>query len=64
MDEIRVISGNKDGVDRRREKAKSRRYLVCDGTADNDEINEALASGASHFLGLGDVWERIFGGKD
>ena len=63
-DEIRVISADKDGADLRREKKKASRYVRCDGTADDVEINEAIQ-------GLGNktwklppgAWERIFGRK-
>jgi len=64
MKEIRVIL-DKDGADLRREKAKSRLYLLCDGTADDEEINQAIEDS-----GKGNMWvisaehyERIFGGK-
>jgi len=60
---IRVISGQEDGAKLRREQRKERYYLRCDGTADNDEINEALQN-----ANKGMMWavpakdhERIFG---
>ena len=64
MDDIKVISGDKDGADLRREKARSRHYVRCDGKADDQEINEALASaGKSSWCIAAEDWERIFGGK-
>lgn len=63
--EIRVISGDKDGAELRRETYKNQHYVRCDGTRDNDEINDAIetSSKGQPFLGLGESWERIFGGK-
>ena len=62
MDEVRVISSDKDGADLRREKRKNRYHVQCDGTADDYEINEAIQSvGGKQFRGLGAAWERIFG---
>lgn len=62
MSEIKVISGDKDGRELRREKRG--RYLVCDGTADDAEINEALAStGRKNWSIPARAWERIFGGR-
>ena len=63
MDEVRVISSDKDGADLRREKRKSRYHVQCDGTADDCEINEAIQSlgGQSMFTSAED-YERIFGG--
>ncbi len=63
MDEISVISGDKDGADLRREKARGRYYTRCDGKADDAEINEAIRGvGGRQFLGLGEAYERVFGG--
>lgn len=65
MDEIRVISSDKDGADLRREERKSRYYTRCDGAADDGEINEAIQSlrGQSMFVSAED-YDRIFGGGD
>ena len=63
--EIRVISADKDGADLRREKRRSSKYLRCDGTADDVEINEALRSlGGKVWTLPSDAWERIFGEKN
>lgn len=63
MDEIKVISGDKDGADLRREQM-SRYYVRCDGKADDGEINDAIASvGRSQWAMPADAWERIFGGE-
>ena len=64
---IRVISGQKDGADLRREQRKERYYSRCDGTADNDEINEAIQS-ANKGMRVTMPWrdgqfEQIFGTK-
>lgn len=64
MDKITVISADKDGADLRREKAKSRYYRRCDGTADDVEINEAISSlGKRSYFVPANIWERIFGGS-
>ena len=62
---IRVISGNKDGADLRREQRKERYYSRCDGTADNDEINEAIqnANKGMTWAVRAEDYERIFGKK-
>ena len=62
MEEVRVISSDKDGADLRREKRKSRYHVRCDGTADDCEINDAIQSlgGQSMFTSAED-YERIFG---
>ena len=64
-EEIRIISADKDGADLRREKKKSSKYLRCDGTADDIEINEAIQNlgGKTWSLPRG-AWERVFGRKD
>ncbi len=64
MEEVRVISSDKDGADLRREKAKSRYHVRCDGKADDREINDAIQGvGGQQFLGLSaEDYERIFGG--
>jgi len=64
---IRVISGQKDGADLRREQRKERYYSRCDGTADNDEINEAIQN-ANKGMRVTMPWrdgqfEQIFGTK-
>ena len=63
MDEVRVISSDKDGADLRREKRKNRYHVRCDGTADDAEINDAIRGlgGQSMFTSAED-YERIFGG--
>jgi len=60
---IRVISGNKDGAELRREQRKARYYSRCDGTTDNDEINEAIqnANKGMTFAFRAEDYERIFG---
>ena len=60
---IRVISGDKDGADLRREQRKDRYYSRCDGTADNDEINEAIQSANKGMTWAvpAEDYERIFG---
>ena len=62
---IRVISGQKDGADLRREQRKERYYSRCDGTADNDEINEAIQNANKGMMWAVPAkdYERIFGGK-
>ena len=63
MRTIRVISGQKDGADLRREKRKAKYYSRCDGTADNDEINEALQNANKGMMWAvpAEDYERIFG---
>uniref|UniRef100_A0A6M3LFY7 Uncharacterized protein n=1 Tax=viral metagenome TaxID=1070528 RepID=A0A6M3LFY7_9ZZZZ len=51
MKDIRVISGEKDGADLRREKAKQKYCATCTGTADNQQIEDAL-----DFTGKGETW--------
>jgi len=60
---IRVISGQKDGAAPRREQRKERYYSRCDGTADNDEINEAIqnANKGMAWAVPAEDYERIFG---
>ena len=62
---IRVISSQKDGADLRRERARNRYYSRCDGTADNDEINEAIqnANKGMTWAVRAEDYERIFGKK-
>ena len=62
---IRVISGDKDGADLRREQRKERYYSRCDGTADDCEINEALqnANKGMTWAVRAEDYERIFGKK-
>jgi len=65
MENIRVISSDKDGGDLRREMGRHKYHVKCCGAKDDEQINEAIESlGNSklHF-GLGDNWERVFGGK-
>ena len=65
MEDVRVISGDKDGTDLRREKTKGRYYLRCDGAADDAEINEAISTvGGQQWFIRAEDYERIFGGKD
>jgi len=64
MNEIRVISADMDGTELRRERQKNRRHIRCDGKADDGEIQEAINGvGKTMWSGLGEAWERIFGGK-
>ena len=64
MDEIKVISADKDGADLRREKVRNRYYLRCDGTADECEINDAISSLGHRVYSIrSQAWERIFGSK-
>lgn len=63
MDTIRVISGDKDGADLRRDQFQHPWHIRCDGKKDNERIQEAIDTGGHLFLGLGDAWERIFGAK-
>ena len=64
MDEVKVISSDIDGSDLRRKKARARHYVRCDGKADEQEINDALASaGKTSWNISAEDWERIFGGK-
>jgi len=60
---IRVISGQKDGADLRRERARNRYYSRCDGTADNNEINEAIRESNKGMMWAvpAEDHERIFG---
>ena len=62
---IRVISGDMDGADLRRERRKAKYYSRCDGTADNDEINEALQNANKGMMWAVPAkrWEEIFGRK-
>ena len=62
---IRVISGQKDGADLRREQRKGRYYSRSDGTADNDEINEAIQNANKGMMWAvrAEDYERIFGKK-
>jgi hypothetical protein len=62
--EIRVISGDKDGADLRREKRKASYYERCSGKADNEQIQGALdrAPQGSKFYISGSDYDRIFGG--
>ena len=63
-EEIRIISSDLDGADLRHERTKSNRYMRCDGTADDAEINEAIASAGSKSWTLPrGAWERIYGEK-
>jgi hypothetical protein len=63
MDKTKVISGDKDGVELRREEYG--RYIRCDGSNDSDEINEALESPRRTRLAIpAEDWERIFGAAD
>lgn len=64
MSEIKVISGDLDGSQLRQEKRRSGRYLLCDGTGDDVQINEAIqAAGKSIWSLPAGAWERIFGSK-
>ena len=63
MKNIQVISGDGsiDGADlRRREKGY---YSRCDGSKDDQEINEAIqfAGSGKQFVISGEMWKRIFG---
>ena len=60
---IRVISGQKDGADLRREQRKERYYSRCDGTADDANINEAIQSANKGMMWAvpAERWEEIFG---
>ena len=62
---IRVISGQEDGAKLRREQRKERYYSRCDGTADDNEINEAIQN-VNKGMRVAMPWgpgqfERIFG---
>ncbi len=48
---VRVISGEIDGRELRREKLKDKFFVYCDGKKDDANINEALVSAAK-----GKVW--------
>lgn len=65
MDEVRVISSQFDGAALRREKNKNPMHACCNGTHDEDIIQEASersAKGKLYVLPSG-AYERIFGGK-
>jgi len=61
--DIKVISSEIDGARLRKEKAFNKYYSVCDGSKDNDEINEALAHKGGMYKISPSDWERIFGGN-
>jgi hypothetical protein len=64
MEKIKVISSDKDGAELRREKKENRYHIRCNGSNDNDHINEAISSvNRSQWGSLGSAWDRIFGGK-
>ncbi len=62
MDEVSVISSDIDGAALRSAK-RHRRYLRCDGKADDEQINEALQDKGPSWALPAKAWERIFGGK-
>ncbi len=57
-----IISGDLDGADLRREVHFNIRYLRCNGSHDDNQINEALQSiGKSDIFSIpASSWERIF----
>ena len=63
MKNIQVISGDGsiDGADLR--KRKKGYYTRCDGSKDDQEINEAVqfAGSGKQFVISGELWEGIFG---
>lgn len=65
MEEIRVISADKDGADLRREKLINKYYLRAKGTKDDEEINEATHSSPERALWSisAEKWDEIFGDK-
>jgi hypothetical protein len=64
MEEIKIISSNKDGAELRREKISTKYTVRCDGKADDEEIQDALSeAGTKKWFGLGTAWDRVFGGK-
>ena len=60
--DIKVISSEIDGARLRKEKS-SKYYSVCDGSKDNDNINEALSHKGGGWSVPREAWERIFGGE-
>ena len=60
--DIKVISSEVDGARLRKEKS-SKYYSICDGSKDEEKINEALAHKGGMWGFPRDAWERIFGGK-
>lgn len=62
-DVVYVFSEKKDGAERRRHKRIAPRYVIAPEKASQEGINEALRGVDQHvYLGLGDAWDRIFGG--
>lgn len=64
MDEIKVISADKDGADLRRDIVRNLYYTRCCGTHDEREINDAINSlGKVQWALRAEDWLRVFGGK-
>jgi hypothetical protein len=62
MEDIRVIPSDLDGGDLRRQKARSKYFIRCDGSNDADDQNDAIQSaGKKSWAGLGEGWTRIYG---
>ncbi len=63
MNEIKVLSGDLDGRQLRQEQRLNPRHSRCNGTRDDEQINEAIA-GVDQPRGYTipcHLWERIFG---
>ncbi len=65
MARIKVISGDKDGAELRREKHSTKQYVQARGKNDQEDINDALRTSVKGqtFVIEGEAWERIFGRK-
>jgi len=61
---IRVISGDLDGADLRRDINKNSYYTRCDGKGDNEQIQEAINHVGKFLVSIpSEKWNRIFGDK-
>jgi hypothetical protein len=65
MPDVTVIASELDGAELRREKRRRRLHVRCEGQSDQNTIQEALTRSdrATVWTGLGDAWDRIFGGR-
>ncbi len=63
MEEIFLISADKDGAELARARRKHRYHLRCDGRGDEAAINEAIESvGRGRMWSISpEAWERVFG---
>ena len=64
--EINIIPSGKDGAELRREKHGSKNFILADGKTDHAMLQDAVkeaSNGKTSFAGLGDNYDRIFGGN-